>query len=83
MSKQSPSTNRKAKKKKPAKRFQMLGRSVIDRLYRAVLNYVESREGSLIVIGGVEVQHWRGEPPSNFKIAVRCTGKPPAIVEKP
>lgn len=79
MSKPNPSTK---KAKKPEKRFPMLGRSVHDRLYRAVVNYVEAHGGKLLVIGGVEVQSMPGDRPGNFRIAVRCTGNAPVFKEK-
>jgi hypothetical protein len=78
-------SERKAKKRKPkakAKRFPMLGRSVHDRLYRAVVNYVEAHGGMLVVVGGVEVQQWMPDRPSSFKIAVSCAGRAPTYKAK-
>lgn len=53
----------------------------MDRLYKAVQNFVESRGGKLVVIGGVEVQKWPTDNEFVFRIAVKCMGKQPPIQE--
>lgn len=52
----------------------------VDRLYRAVGNYVKKTGGSILVIGGVQVQEDVGSV--NYRIAIKCTGKPPKFVER-
>ncbi len=56
---------------------------VIDGLYKAVQAYVEHHGGKIVVIGGVECQEWPADPQYTFRIAVRCTGKPPAYLNPP
>lgn len=46
-------------------------------LLAAVQHYVKANGGALVVVGGIEVQRDAFEAPLNFKIAVRCTGRPP------
>lgn len=46
----------------------------IDRLYKAVDNYVKKTGGSVAVIGGIQVQQ---EGKFLYRIAVKCTGSPP------
>ena len=53
------------------------GNDAISRLYRAVLRYVESKGGKLLVIGGIQVQRWPEDGEYNFRIAVKCTGSMP------
>lgn len=52
-----------------------------ERLYKAILQYVKANGGTVVAIGGVEVQHWPGEPEYNFRLAIRCTGKRPVLKE--
>jgi len=70
---------KKAKKKE--KKFPMLGRSVHDCLYRAVVNYVEARGGNVVVIGGIQVQEWDASN-YRFSIAVQCCGRKPTFKSK-
>ena len=49
----------------------------ISQLYRAVERYVTAHHGSVLVIGGIQLQEWPGEGEYNFSIAVKCTGKRP------
>lgn len=46
-------------------------------LYRAVRRYVESKGGSLVVIGGIETQEWPEDGRFKFRVAVKCMGKKP------
>lgn len=48
----------------------------VDRLYKAVANYIEKGGGKLVVIGGVELQDW-GEGIGKFRLAIRCLGRKP------
>ena len=54
------------------------GRGPEDRLLAAVQNYVVKRGGSLIVVGGIEIQDWH-EGKGKFKLAVRCLGRRPTL----
>lgn len=66
------------KTKKKRKKTDMLsGRDPTSQLYRAVRRYVESHGGSLLVIGGVQVEEWPGQVKHNFVLGVRCMGRKP------
>lgn len=49
----------------------------VDRLYKAVQNYVGRSGGKLIVIGGIAVQEWPTDNKFVFHIAVKCLGRKP------
>lgn len=51
------------------------GRDPVSQLYRAVDRYVKSKGGSLVVIGGIQVQQWPGDPAHSFVVAVKCMGR--------
>lgn len=51
----------------------------VNRLHKAVQNFVEKNGGKLLVIGGIEVQTWPDDNLLNFRIAIKCTGNPPKI----
>jgi hypothetical protein len=63
-------------------RTKITGRKPIDQLYRAIIRYVESHKGKIVVIGGVEVQECPGDAQFNFRIAIRCTGRKPKFADK-
>jgi hypothetical protein len=42
-----------------------------------VQHYVKANGGDLVVVAGIEIQRDAFEAPLNFKLAVRCTGRPP------
>jgi len=65
------------------KRERILGHDPVSQLYRAVIRYVESRGGNVLVIGGVQVQEWPEESAYSFRIAVRCTGGKPTFAPLP
>lgn len=44
-----------------------------DKLLHAVADYVATLGGSVIVAGGVQVEHWPGEE-LNYRVSVKCTG---------
>jgi len=46
-------------------------------LYRAVKRYVEANHGSIIVIGGIQMQEWSGDGKFKYTIGVRCVGRKP------
>lgn len=45
-------------------------------LLAAVQHWVRANGGSLVVIGGVEIQDWH-ESPNHYRIAVKCLGRRP------
>ena len=68
-------------KKKKAKRDPLAGdRSPSGQLYRAVRRFVESKGGSILVIGGIQVEQWPGDGEFKFVIGVRCMGRKPKPV---
>lgn len=52
-------------------------RDPVSQLYRAVRRYVESNDGSVIVIGGASLIEMPGDLKMNYTIGVRCTGRRP------
>lgn len=50
----------------------------VDRLYKAVQNYVEKGGGKLVAIGGVSIQQWPTDRTKVFYVAVKCVGRKPA-----
>lgn len=48
-------------------------------LYRAVRRYVESGGGSILVIGGVQVQQWPEDNEFVYRLAVKFTGRKPTF----
>ena len=60
---------------------ELMKKNGVAALYNAVQQYVKANGGSVVAIGGVEVQHWPGEPEYNFRLAIRCTGKRPVLKE--
>ena len=69
----------RSRKTKAEKRDVLAGkRDPESQLYRAVRRYVESKGGSLMVIGGVETQEWPEDGKFKFRVAVRCMGRKPA-----
>lgn len=49
----------------------------VDRLYKAVANYVEKVGGQLVVIGGIQIQQWPNDGEYRFTIGIKCTGTKP------
>ena len=49
----------------------------IDQLYQAVIKYVESNGGKIVVIGGIAIQHWPETTESSFDVAIKCLGRRP------
>lgn len=50
-----------------------------EHLYKAVVDYVHSKGGKVLVIGGVEIQQFPGDRKFNYRIAIRITGKKPVM----
>jgi hypothetical protein len=70
---------RMAKKKKPS-RLQKLARgNTTDRLYAAVVRYVESKRGSVVVIGGISIMTMPFDAPSKYSVLVQCVGRQPVL----
>lgn len=53
----------------------------VDRLYKAVQNYIESGGGKLVVVGGIGIQEWPGEGTYSFRVAIRCSGRKPEFAD--
>lgn len=50
----------------------------IGRLYKAVDHYVKKSGGSIVVIGGIQIQQWPHDGEYRFTVAIKCSGtKPP------
>jgi hypothetical protein len=62
---------------KQAKRDVLAGRSPEMQLLRAVRRFVESKGGKIVVIGGIEVQQFPGDPEGKFRLAVGFLGRKP------
>ncbi len=54
------------------------GSKDIDKLYEAVRDYIENREGSVAVVGGVAIVD-EGISKYNYGLMIRVTGKKPKI----
>lgn len=72
-------------KPKKRKRDVLAGRAPDLQLYRAVRRYVQSKGGSITVIGGIEIQEWPGDGVGKFRVAVKILGRrpPPAAGSGP
>lgn len=66
-----------------AKADPLAGRSPEMQLYRAVRRYATSLGGSIVVIGGVEVQTWPSDPDGVYRVAVKCLGRVPTRLADP
>lgn len=52
-------------------------KDALQKLYDASIAYIESKGGQVVVIGGVEIQHFPEDHEFNFRLAIRITGKGP------
>jgi hypothetical protein len=64
------------------KKDSLAGKTPEMRLYRAVRRYVESGDGSIRVIGGIELQHWPEDNEDCYRVAVRFMGRKPNFPRK-
>lgn len=53
--------------------------SHVARLYRAVENYVLKNNGTVVVIGGIQVMTLPEEGAYKYRIAVQCVGTKPTF----
>ena len=74
-----PKANRKQKRQRRSARPRCSAH--VDRLYKAVQNYVEKNGGKLAVIGGITIQEWPADSAMVFHVAVKCCGRKPVWVE--
>lgn len=51
------------------------------KLYKAVVAYVKSQGGKVIMCVGVQAQEWYGSTPHEFTIAVKCVGTRPTFAD--
>ena len=62
-----------------AKRKINTGDKVVGRLYEAVRDYVETRGGTVVVIGGIQIVQMPDDLKMNWGLNVRITGKKPTL----
>ena len=55
------------------------GNKIINKLYEAVRDYIESKGGTVVVIGGIAIVQEDSIRKFNYGIMVRITGKKPLI----
>ena len=53
----------------------------VDRLYKAVDNYVTKNGGAVVVIGGIQIQEWPDTAKGKFTVAVQCLGRKPKFAK--
>lgn len=51
-------------------------------LYKAVRDYIISKNGDVLVIGGIQIQKWPTDPAFTYQVAVKCTGRKPTFEPK-
>ena len=54
----------------------------MDRLCRAVSNYVEANGGVVAVTHEIQIQEWPSDGPLQFTVAVKCSGRKPVFAAK-
>jgi len=59
------------------KRIIKTGNKIIDKLYEATRNYIESKGGSVIVIGGMAIMTEPNDSRYNYSLVIRITGNKP------
>lgn len=64
-------------KRKNGKRDVLAGSTPDLQLYRGVRRYVQHLGGSVVVIGGIEVQEWPSDGAGMYRVAVRVVGRKP------
>lgn len=57
------------------------GDKTIDNLYQAVINYIQKRNGTAVVIGGIALVD-EGDAKFNYGVMVRVTGIKPSLPTK-
>lgn len=65
------------KKKRKRHPDVLAGRAPDLQLYRAVRRYVQNLGGSIVVIGGIEIQTWPGDREFTYRVAVHVLGRKP------
>jgi|GEM_PF-4943018 len=51
----------------------------VDHLFKAVQEYVTHNGGSVIVIGGIQIQEWPQDGAMTYHVAIKCTGRKPSF----
>ena len=59
------------------------GDTATNALYDAVTEYIASRGGKAVVIGGVQVQEWPGDRAMSFTLGIKITGRKPTFAVQP
>lgn len=49
------------------------------KLYKAIQEYIEGRGGKVLVIGGVQILHYPGDPKYKYFISIQFTGRSPSV----
>ena len=49
----------------------------VSALYKGVQNHVKANKGTVMVIGGIQLQEWPTAPKFSYSIAVKCVGQKP------
>lgn len=61
------------------RRLRNLPKPIAD-LYAAIDQYVKAGQGTVVIVGGIEVQKWSHDPEFVFRVAVKCMGRQPKFV---
>jgi len=59
------------------KKLPKWGRDPESQLLKAATNYIEKNGGEVIIIGGLQIQHWPEDNQSNYRLAIKFTGRKP------
>lgn len=57
----------------------LTGDKKVDKLYKAVRDYIESKNGSVVVIGGISISRMPDDFKFNYRLVVGITGKKPVF----
>lgn len=49
----------------------------VDRLYRAVANYLQKCGGSAVLASGIQIIQWPSDKPGQFTVGVKVLGRKP------
>ena len=52
---------------------------IIDKLYQAVIEYVNFKSGSVVVIDGIQIIQMPDDLKYNWGLNIRCAGKKPIV----
>jgi hypothetical protein len=72
-------TRKPVKKKKPSLLQKLARGNTTDRLYAAVVRYVESKRGSVVIVGGISIMTMPFDAPNKYSVSVQCVGTQPVF----